>query len=170
MKLKQLKNTGRDAKAARHVRLHHWLMDSAAWQSLGAVERSIYTEISRRYGGQGTNNGRIPYSVREAADALRIGKSTAARALAALEERGFIVATRKGHFDRKVKHASEWRLTEYVCDVSGEMPTKEFMRWQSVPATHSHKPVPVVGLVVPVVGPIGTRSGTATPENIRFGT
>jgi hypothetical protein len=108
--------------------------------------------------------------IETAADALRIGKSTAARALAALEERGFVVATRKGHFDRKVKHASEWRLTEYVCDVSGELPTKEFMRWQPVPATHSHKPVPVVGLAAPVVGPIGTRSGTVTSENIRFGT
>jgi hypothetical protein len=170
MKLKQLRNTGRDSKSPRHVRLYHYVIDSPAWQNLGAVPRAIYVEISRRYNGQGTNNGRIPYSIREASASLNIGKSTAARALASLEQHGFIVAARKGHFDRKVKHSTEWRLTEFVCDVNGELPTKEFMKWKPPPAMHSRKPVPRVGLPVLGAGPTGIPSGTAPFQNARFGT
>ena len=93
-------------KAQRHVRLYHWMMKSAAWQSLSATARAIYIEMAARYAGIGTNNGRIPYSVRDAAEALKIGKSTAARELEALQDRGFIVATRKGAFSLKIDRRS----------------------------------------------------------------
>ena len=75
------RKTRRDQKPGRYVALFHWLMNTAAWQSLGPVERSVYIELARRYAGAGSNNGRLPYSVREAADALHIGKSTALPAL-----------------------------------------------------------------------------------------
>ena len=51
------------------------------------------------------------------------------RALDALEDRGFIVAMKRGAFSLKQRHASEWRLTEHACDVSNNMATKDFMRW-----------------------------------------
>jgi hypothetical protein len=35
----------------------------------------------------------------------------------------------KGAFSRKAPHASEWRLTWWGCDVTGELPSKKFMRW-----------------------------------------
>jgi hypothetical protein len=121
--------TGRSTVESRHVRLYHWFMKSPAWQSLDAVSRAIYVEMACRYAGPGSNNGRIPYSVREAAKALRIGKTTASRAMHALEERGFIVATQKGAFNLKARHATEWRLTEFACDVTSKVSTKDFMRW-----------------------------------------
>jgi hypothetical protein len=37
-----------------------------AWQSLDGNTRSVYVEIAQRYAGAGSNNGRIPYSIREA--------------------------------------------------------------------------------------------------------
>jgi DNA-binding transcriptional MocR family regulator len=121
----------RGEKAPRHVRLYHWLMDSRAWQSLDANARAIYLEIGRRYAGAGSNNGRIPYSVREAATALKISRATASRALAALEERGFVVPTVKGAFSVKKRHATEWRLTEHPCDITRALiGSKEFMRWE----------------------------------------
>ena len=122
------------SKSQRHVRLHHFLIDCHAWRSLEAVARAIYIEIARRYAGPGSNNGRIPYSVREAVAALNIGKTTACRAMQALQDRGFIVCTRKGAFSLKTRHATEWRLTEHPCDVSHTcLGSKEFMRWMPPP-------------------------------------
>jgi transposase len=86
--------------------------------------------MASRYAGQGTNNSKIGYSIRTAAKNLHIGTSTAKRALDVLQERGFIFCTTKGAFSLKARHATEWRLTEFVCDVSGDLPTKEFIRWR----------------------------------------
>jgi hypothetical protein len=72
------KKTGRSDKAARHVRPYHTMLKTPAWKSLTANARAIYVEIASRYGGPGSNNGRIPYSVRDAANSLKIGKTTAA--------------------------------------------------------------------------------------------
>jgi hypothetical protein len=115
----------------RHVRLYHYMLNTAAWRDLNAVARAIYIEIAKRYAGVGSNNGRIPYSVREAGSELKIGTATASRALAALVDHGFIVPVTKGAFSRKARHATEWRLTEFPCDVTNTpIATKDFMRWQ----------------------------------------
>ena len=151
--------TGRSKKVARHVRIYHWMMDAEAWQSLTGNQRAIYIEMAARYNGR--NNGRIPYSVREAAESLHIGKSTAARDLAALQERGFIIPRKKGAFSLKVRHATEWRLTEYFCDVTPAMSTKEFMRW----SPKIQNTVPPQNSTVPVVEPNDTHSGTAQQKN-----
>jgi hypothetical protein len=115
---------------ARHVRLYHYITGCAAWHDLNAVARAIYIEIAKRYAGVGSNNGRIPYSVREAAKELKIGPATASRALATLVDHGFIVPVTRGAFSRKIRHATEWRLTEFPCDVTNAaVATKDFMRW-----------------------------------------
>jgi DNA-binding transcriptional regulator YhcF (GntR family) len=149
-------NTGRSSKDARHVRLHHWVMQTPAWKSLSGEQRAIYIEIAARYRGTGSNNGSIPYSVREAADSLHIGKSTAARHFEVLQDRGFIIAVRRGGFSYKQRHATEWRLTEFPCDVTHELPSKEFARWTS----ETQNTVPPPTSKVLVAEPIGTHSGT----------
>lgn len=165
---KRLRN-GRNDGEGRHVRLPFYLMDTPAWQSLDPVARVIYVELKRRFNG--SNNGRICYGVREAAAALRIGKSTAARALTILVDRGFISVALKGTFDRKVRHSSEWLLTEYPPDIdidhvdgsmlkAGSLATKEFTKWRGSPATHSHKPGALMGLSGAAVGPAGHPSRT----------
>jgi len=126
--------TDRSKRAARHVRLYHWMMATPAWKSLNGNQRAIYVEIAARY--DGSNNGRIPYSVREAAQALHIGKATAARDLIVLEERGFIVVMVRGAFNVKLKLATEWRLTEFNCDVTGALPTKDFAKWSPKHSEH----------------------------------
>jgi hypothetical protein len=107
-----------------------------------------------RYGGPGSNNGRIPYSVREAAEALHSGKSTAAASFKRLIDRGFIHPMQKGKFDRKLRHSTEWRLTEFSCDVTGALATKEFARWRP----QNLKPAPEAE-------PIGTRQWTLGPSS-----
>ena len=127
--------------AERHVRLYHRMLKTPAWRSLSATARAIYLEIEQRYGGIGSNNGRIVYSVRMASEAVHIGKDTAARALIELQQRGFLKATKHGAFSLKTRHASEWMLTAHVSDISSHAATKEYEQWQpseiqnTVPAT-----------------------------------
>jgi hypothetical protein len=115
--------------AQRYVSLRYWLLESAAWGSLPCNARALYVELAKRYNGR--NNGRISYGLREAFKALHIGKTAARAAFLLLQDRGFIVLTKKGAFSMKaVREASEWRLTEYWNDVLPGHPSKEFMKWQ----------------------------------------
>ena len=165
--------TGRSKGESRHVRLYHWLMNSPAWSHLGALERAIYLEIASRYAGEGSNNGKLPYSVREAAETFKVSPATASRALRGLEETGFIVSVTKGGFSRKVRHATEWRLTEFRCDVTGEMASKEFMSWRpTVPVVKQQMQitVPVVKPTVPVVKQYGASGETIEAQKAPDGT
>jgi helix-turn-helix protein len=119
--------TGRSIKPERYVMLMHWMLKSEAWNACNAVERAIYLLLALRYNGQ--NNGTISLSVREIADNLKIGKTTASMAIKGLVEKGFIVVMKKGAFSRKCRHATEWRLTEYPCHVTGARASREYMRW-----------------------------------------
>ncbi len=53
------------------VRLHRGVTNSEAWKSLSCEARCLLIEIWARHNGQ--NNGRIPYSHREARKALHVG-------------------------------------------------------------------------------------------------
>lgn len=119
----------RRGSVERFVGLKHWLFDSPAWHSLPCNARALYLQLARRYNGR--NNGRISYSVRQASQDLNIGKATALRAFQALQDRRFIVCTKKGAFSWKiVNEASEWRLTEHPNDFPPEHASKAFMRWR----------------------------------------
>jgi DNA-binding transcriptional MocR family regulator len=134
------KDLGRN-RPQRFVQIFHWEMDCAAYKDLSANARAIYDQIKRRYNG--SNNGFITYSVREAARELKIGNSTAKRAFDQLQDHGFIVAEQRGHFHwkinpngSKIRPASEWRLTIYddnrTADVRCQAASKEFMRWPQI--------------------------------------
>jgi hypothetical protein len=104
-------------------------LESHAWRSLTGNAAKLYVELAKRYNGN--NNGRIPYSVREAAKALNASYQTAMRSLQLLQDRGFIVCMKRGAFSLKAApSASEWRLTEYNNDTPPEHATKDFMRWR----------------------------------------
>jgi hypothetical protein len=154
-------------KQPRFVQLFHWMLNSNAWKDLDAVARSIYVELTSRYNG--SNNGRIGYSARQAAQDLKISKDTAARGLRSLEAHGFIVVEKRGAFHCKIRHASEYRLTIYDSDVAadfaGKLATKEFMSWHA----EFQNTVPVVIPTVPVVGPIGPSNRTGSSKNRRHG-
>ncbi|WP_374330435.1 hypothetical protein [Aestuariivirga sp.] len=155
--------TGRSKGESRHVRLYHWMIKSPAWEHSSTLGRAIYIELAGRYAGEGSNNGRIAYSVREVADTFKVSPATASRAFRELEEKGFISCITKGGFSRKVRHATEWRLTEFRCDVTGEMASKDFMRWvPSVPVVKQkmQNTVPVVKQAVPVVKQYGASGET----------
>ena len=86
-------------------------MRSAAWQSLSCEARAVLVELYALF--DGSNNGRLFLSIREAASRVSVGKSTAAAALAQLVDRGFIRPNVKGAFTLKQRHATSWVLTEF---------------------------------------------------------
>ena len=112
----------------RFVQLFHYMLETGAWRSLTAQERSVYTALAAIYNG--TNNGRLGLSVRGAAELAKVSKDTAARALQCLQERGFIECVTPGGFSRKTPHAAEWRLTAFRCDRTEALPSKAFRKWR----------------------------------------
>ena len=129
------------------VAIERYIMRSLAWRSLTPVARAVYSEVGFHYTGD--NNGRIVISVRGMAASLGISKDTAARAMLILEERGFIETVKRGAFNMKQRHASEFRLTAFRCDKTGALPSKKFMKW-----------TPEIQNTVRPQGPNGTTTGT----------
>lgn len=117
--------TGRACKDTAHVRLHSYMLKSAAWRSLNAYARAALVELYALYNG--ANNGELFMSERELGRRLAVDRRTARKALADLADRGFIAVTERGAFQRKVRHATCWRLTEHPCN--GRLGSKEFMAW-----------------------------------------
>lgn len=125
----------------RYVRLPEWMLASPAWRALDGNCRALYVEIARRYRGPNSNNGRIPFSVREAASALSIGRSTAQRCFERLREHGFLRVGRRSGFNNKGRVSTEWLLTEFPDDTatSGAIAaSKDFMKW--APGNSFHSP------------------------------
>lgn len=118
---------GRSKVEARHVRLYHSMLVCPAWFALSPNERCVYIEIAQRYNG--ANNGFIAYAVREGADALRLSKNTVARCIERLIALGFLEIVVKGSFNFKKGHATEYRLTDFACNRTNQLPSKTFMRW-----------------------------------------
>lgn len=117
--------TGRSQGVARFLKLEHWMLKTPAWRALSPAPRALYVELAQRYNG--SNNGEISMSVREAADLVHIAKDTATKAFNDLEEKGFVRRNQCGSFNWKLRHATTWILTEFPV---GETPaTKEFARW-----------------------------------------
>ncbi len=155
------------SKQQRFVQLFHWMLNSDAWKDLDTVARAIYVELTFRYNG--SNNGRIGYSARQAAQNLKISKDTAARGLRSLEAHGFVVVEKRGAFHCKIRHASEYRLTVYESNIAvnyaSRMATKEFMSWRA----EIQNSVPVVIPIVPVVGLNGPSDRTESSKKRRHG-
>lgn len=117
--------TGRSVGDVRFVMLEHYMLASAAWKSLKCPSRALYVALRQRYNG--SNNGKISMSAREAASELHIAKDTATICFRDLERKGFIRVAQKGSFNWKQGMATTWILTADA--FNGELATKDFMRW-----------------------------------------
>lgn len=69
-------------------------MSSVAWRSLTPQQRAVYLEVENRHNG--SNNGFVSLSVREAAEACNISKDRSANCFRVLIERGFQSYDSKG--------------------------------------------------------------------------
>ncbi|WP_138379462.1 helix-turn-helix domain-containing protein [Luteithermobacter gelatinilyticus] len=109
----------------RHIRFYYYLLKSEAWRSLKPGPRALLIELYSLYNGN--NNGDIFLSEREAARRCNVNRKTAARYFHDLQEKGFIFPKTKGCFNVKSPEATAWILTEFP--YNGNLPTKDFMRW-----------------------------------------
>lgn len=112
---------------SKFIMLEAYLLRSDAWRSLTPNDRALYLEFKWRY--DGLNNGRIGFSARDAATALGVSQMTAIRSMNNLQDRGFVIKTKLSGFNMKSRVATEWRLSEYQCDVSGHVASRDFMKW-----------------------------------------
>ncbi len=116
---------GMNGGTDRFFKLHHYMLKSEEWQAMSAGASRVYIQLGSRYNG--SNNGTLAMSARDAAKECRLNKDTAANAFKELIERGFIVETRHGSLSRKTRIASEWRLTAFQCDLTGAPASNLFM-------------------------------------------
>ena len=79
----------------------HWtklvrpMMETDAWQALSTCAQALYPWLRLEWRGlKANNNGKIQFSVRQAACRMGVSKNTAAKAFHNLQAKGFIVVTR----------------------------------------------------------------------------
>ena len=114
--------------AGRHVQLPEWVQASEAWATLKPGPRALYVELKRRYNG--SNNGRIILSHRDAADLLNVHRNTPGAWFDELEARGFIRTTQGHHLGPSgIGQSSHWALEEMPTDDMKTAP-KAFMSWR----------------------------------------
>jgi hypothetical protein len=138
-------NTGRNKEL--FVRIPFGMVDSPAFAKLSCHAIALYIRISRRYNG--SNNGDISYSCREAQRDLRIGKATAAKAFNELMGHGFIKVSQNASFNYKSKQARRWGLTNWPLK-HGCAPSNEWRFWNLKNLEHGS-----------ATGTDGSASGTA---------
>jgi hypothetical protein len=73
----------------------------------------------------GSNNGRIAMSARVLAKRLGVGPTTAARATRDLITYGFLEIAKSSSFSGK-RRATEYLLTHFKDDITGDLPTRAF--------------------------------------------
>ena len=112
------------------VQLYRFIKRSQAWHDLSLPARCALIELLDRY--TGINNGIIGLGVRELADELKSSHATAGRAMRELDDAGLVRPTEVGVW--RGKRATEWRVTFYRCDASGDLPNKSW-----APRAQSHR-------------------------------
>ena len=71
---KRLAKKGIIESTERFVKLTYLLLESEAWRWLRPISQSVYIELRRRFNG--SNNGKVAFSLAEGARILRASKSS----------------------------------------------------------------------------------------------
>ena len=119
--------TGRSEGIEQYVNLPYAMLRSAAWLSLSGPAARLWLLVRTRFNGG--NNGRLTLSLEEAARILHVSKATVFAAFLELQEKGFIVRTKKGEWYGRL--ASEWAVTDK--GVNGAAPTYAWRQWRPPP-------------------------------------
>jgi len=124
-------NRGR-SKGVPHVRLDKSVFHSPAYRACSLAERAMLFEVIELHNG--SNNGSLWLSVRDAAKRLGVSDpNTARRALRGLCEKGLLAVSTPGYFTVKTRHATCYRLTFLAAN--GQGPTGDYRNWQPVENT-----------------------------------
>jgi DNA-binding transcriptional regulator YhcF (GntR family) len=100
--------SNRRNRTSRFVRLDYRLLHTPAYRALSCTARAWLVEVAMLHNG--TNNGALYLSVRDAAARLGLSDLQAAsKAFAELEAMGFVVCTADAHFHVKAAEHSRAR-------------------------------------------------------------
>lgn len=112
----------------RFVHLPERLQATEAWASLKPGPRALYIELKRRFNG--SNNGQIILSHRDAAQAINVNRNTVGSYFAELETRGLIVMTRGAFLGPSgIGQAALWALQE-LATADGKPAKQGFLKWR----------------------------------------
>lgn len=119
----------RARKAEAHVRFYRHELESAAFRSLTPDARALLIELRALFGG---HDNQVFMSRGSIEQRLGVGRWRAERARDELLDRGFIRLHEKASFDRKVRHAPTYILTNEPINPNqdGAVAPKDFMRWK----------------------------------------
>lgn len=110
--------------------IEHGVLRSPAFIHCSGPAWKLLTAVCARH--DGSNNGQISFSVREAAQLLNGNKNTAAKQFHELIDLGFLGIGSKGAFSVKYKLATTWRITLFPCN--GQASTRDYQHWRPQPA------------------------------------
>ena len=119
--------TGRTKGEGQYAALPYSMLHSAAWRCLSGPAVKVFLELRTRF--HGVNNGRLILSLEEASRLLGLGKATVQRALDELQEKGFIIRTRKGQWYGRL--ASTWAVLDRPIEGMGAV--QGWKTWQPPP-------------------------------------
>ena len=123
--------TGRSKSGDKFVKVFLCTMQSPAWQALSPYAQRLYPWLLLEFNGpHHNNNGRISYSVRQAARALGCNTETARRAFLNLQAKGFLVVTRcAGPGAAGKVRSHEYQITE-LGTAAKPVPRKLYRDWK----------------------------------------
>jgi helix-turn-helix protein len=117
-------NRNRGSKGAdRFFKAERYISETFAWKRLSPAARAAWLEFGWTYNG--SNNGRLAMPSRQLAEKLNMGRDTAARAIRELVTFGFLEITQAGAFCG-TRRTTEYRLTQFNCDKTGELLSRAF--------------------------------------------
>lgn len=119
---KTSKNRGSKG-ADRFFKAERYISETFAWKQLTPIAKATWLELGWLYNG--ANNGRLGVSSRLLAEKLNVSRATAARAIRELTTFGFLEITQTGVFCSN-RQTSEYRLTQFNCDKTKELPSMAF--------------------------------------------
>jgi hypothetical protein len=106
----------------RFIQIFSNVKRSAAYHGLSLGARSALFELLDKYNGN--NNGMISMGVRELQDRLNCSMRSACNFLHELDDAGLARPTKVGAW--RGKQVTQWRLTFYVCHLTGELPVTQW--------------------------------------------
>jgi hypothetical protein len=115
---------GRNMGEGQYAPLPYAMLQSPAWRSLSGAAVKVYLEVRCRF--HGANNGSLSLSLKQAADLLGLGKATVHCAFKELQDKGFVVCTRRGQWYGRL--ASLWAVTDK--GIGESLPSNVWRRWQ----------------------------------------
>jgi hypothetical protein len=108
-----------------HARIYGSWVTLPSWRALSPQAVKLLVEILCRF--RPGDNGRLPLSAKLAGEYLSASKATGARALRELDDAGWIRPVRLARFADRKGTATDYRLTMFGDDVTGEPATREYL-------------------------------------------